>query len=83
MAEVIKEGKKMKVMAGTFPAAASDQAKRMVASMADEGIKGFSVKPAENLPGYIQVVIECDTKEAADKVIQEAKAKKITVCICE
>ncbi len=75
--------KKVKVFAGTFPAASSDQAKKMLKGIEAAGLKGFAVKGSQELPGYIQVAVECEGKEAADKLIREAAEKKITLCIAE
>ena len=75
--------KKFKVIAGTFPAAGADQARKMLSTLELAKIKGFSIKPVEKMPGYIQVISKYTTKEDAEKAIQEAAEKKITLCIAE
>lgn len=85
MAEV-KEAKvteQIKVLAGTFPEAHGDQARKMVRSLKEAKMEGFEVKPAKDMPGYIQVIAECKDKEAAEAMIKQAAGKKIKICIAK
>lgn len=71
-----KEGP-IRVIAGTYPAACGDYAKKLRGSLEAAEIKGFKVEPAKNLPGYIMVSAECGSREEAKKLIEQAAAKKI------
>lgn len=82
MAEV-KATDQIRVLAGTFPAAHGDQAKKLSDSLKAAKIDGFAVKPAKNMPGYIQVIAECKDKEAAEKLIKEAAGKKFKIVLAE
>lgn len=75
--------KKFKVIAGTFPVSGGDQARKMLATLESAEIKGFSIKPVEKMPGYIQVISIYTTKEDAEKAIQEAAEKKIILSIAK
>lgn len=44
---------KARVLAGTFPAAATDQAKKLLSGMEAAGLKGYKMGAAPDLPGYI------------------------------
>ena len=79
MAEV----KQIKVLAGTFPAAHGDQARKLKESLKAAGLGEFMVKKAEHKPGYIMVAAECADQEAADEMIKKAKAAKIRICVVE
>lgn len=74
---------KARVLAGTFPAAATDQAKKLLSGMEAAGLEGYKVGAAPDLPGYIQVAQECNSKEEAEAAVKAAADKKINVCICE
>ena len=78
-----KKAEQIKVLAGTFPAASGDQAHKLAAGLKAAKIEGFVVKPAANMPGYIQVVAECKDKEAADAMIKDAAGKKFKICIAK
>lgn len=67
----------IRVIAGTFPAAGGDYAKKLKESLETAEIKGFKVEPDKNLPGYIMVSAECSSREEAKKLIEQAAAKKI------
>lgn len=73
----------IKVLAGTFPATHGDQAKKLAAGLKEAKMEGFAVKPAANMPGYIQVVAECKDKAAADAMIKAAAVKKFKLCIAK
>ncbi len=83
MATETKTTERIKVLAGTFPAAHGDQAKRLAAGLREAKIEGFAVRPAANMPGYIQVIAECKDKAAADALIKEAAGKKFKLCIAK
>ena len=83
MATETKAAEQIKVLAGTFPAAHGDQAKKLVERMKEAKIEGFKVKPDANMPGYIQVTAECKDKEAADAMIKDAAKKKFKLCIAK
>lgn len=74
---------KARVLAGTFPAAATDQAKKLLSGMEAAGLKGYKMGAAPDFPGYIQVAQECNSKEEAEAAVKAAADKKINVCICE
>lgn len=82
MAEV-KTTKQIKVLAGTFPAAHGDQARKLKEALKEAKIDGFAVKPAKDMPGYIQVIAECKDKAAAEAMISQAAAKKLKLCIAK
>lgn len=82
MAEV-KTTEQIKVLAGTFPAAHGDQARKLKEALKEAKIDGFAVKPAKDMPGYIQVIAECKDKEAAEKLIKEAAGKKFKIVLAE
>ena len=79
MAEV-KETKEIRVLAGTFPAAHGDQARKLAGSLKEAKMEGFTVKPAKDMPGYIQVVAECKDEEAAAALIKQGREKKFNLC---
>lgn len=74
---------KIKVLAGTFPATCGDQAKKLLASLKEAKIEGFAVKPAANMPGYIQVIVECKDQAAAEALIKDGAEKKFKLCIAK
>lgn len=74
---------KARVLAGTFPAAATDQAKKLLSGMEAAGLKGYKMGAAPDLPGYIQVAQECASQAEAEATVKEAADKKINVCICK
>lgn len=78
-----KAAEQIKVLAGTFPAAHGDQARKLAGSLKEAKVEGFTVKPAKDMPGYIQVIAECKDKEAADAMIKAAAGKKIKLCIAK
>jgi hypothetical protein len=82
MAEV-KTTEQIKVLAGTFPAAHGDQARKLKEALKEAKIDGFTVKPAKDMPGYIQVIAECKDKAAAEAMISQAAAKKLKLCIAK
>lgn len=83
MATETKTAEQIKVLAGTFPASCGDQAMKLVAGLKDAKIEGFAVKPAANMPGYIQVIAKCENKAAADAMIKAAAVKKFKLCIAK
>lgn len=83
MAVETKKVEKVKVLAGTFPAASGDWAHKLAAGLKAAKIEGFVVKPATNMPGYIQVVTECKDKAEADAIIKESAGKKFKLCIAK
>ena len=83
MAAEAKAAEQIRVLAGTFPAACSDQAKRLTEGLWKAKIEGFTVKPAKSMPGYIQVIAECKGKEAAEAMIKDAAGKKFNLCIAK
>lgn len=83
MATETKAAEQIKVLAGTFPAAHGDQAKKLVARLKEAKIEGFTVKTAKNMPGYIQVIAECKDKTEADAMIKDAAGKKFKLCIAK
>lgn len=82
MAET-KTTEQIKVLAGTFPAAHGDQARKLKEALKEAKIDGFAVKPAANMSGYIQVIADCKDKEAAEAMIKAAAGKKIKLCIAK
>lgn len=82
MAEV-KATEQIKVLAGTFPAAHGDQARKLAGSLKEAKMEGFTVKPAKDMPAYIQVIAECKDKEAAEAMIKQAAGKKFKLCIAK
>lgn len=82
MAEA-KTTEQIKVLAGTFPVAHGDQARKLKEALKEAKIDGFAVKPAKEMPGYIQVIAECKDKAAAEAMISQAAAKKMKLCIAE
>ena len=75
-----KEGP-IRVIAGTFPAACGDYAKKLKGSLEAAEMKDFKVEPAKDLPGYIMVSAECGSREEAKKLIEQAAAKKIRLSL--
>lgn len=67
----------IRVIAGTFPAACGDYAKKLRVSMEAAGMKDFKVEPAKDMPGYIMVSAECGSRAEAEQLIEQAAAKKI------
>ena len=51
MATETKAAARIRVLAGTFPAAHADQAKRLAAALREAKIEGFAVRTAANMPG--------------------------------
>lgn len=85
MAEV-KEAKateQIKVLAGTFPAAHGDQARKLAEELKEAKIEGFAVKPAKDMPGYIQVIADCKDQAAAAAMIKQGTEKKIRLCLAK
>lgn len=74
---------KARVLAGTFPAAATDQAKKLLSGMEAAGLKGYKMGATPDLPGYIQVAQECASQAEAEAAVKAAADKKINVCICK
>lgn len=74
---------KARVLAGTFTAAATDQAKKLLSGMEAAGMKGYKMGAAPDLPGYIQVAQECASQAEAEAAVKAAADKKINVCICK
>lgn len=58
------EKKKVKVLAGTFPANQKELADKRMEALKAAGLEGFT--KATDLPGYIKVEKEADQKEAAE-----------------
>lgn len=69
------------VLAGTFPTMSGNLAKSKAKKMADAGIQGFEIKPAKD-KGYICVAKTVEGQEEANKLIQEAAKKGISLGIC-
>lgn len=67
----------IRVIAGTFPAACGDYAKKLNESLKKEEMKGFKVEPAKDMPGYIMVFAECENRAEAEQLIEQGEAKKI------
>lgn len=82
MAEV-KATEQIKVLAGTFPAAHGDQARKLAEKLKEAKIEGFAVKPAKDMPGYIQVIADCKDKEAAEAMIKQEAGKKIKLSLAK
>ncbi|MBO5484895.1 MAG: hypothetical protein J5979_06775 [Lachnospiraceae bacterium] len=82
MAET-KATEQIKVLAGTFPAAHGDQARKLAGKLKEAKIEGFAVKPAKEMPGYIQVIADCKDKAAAEDMIKQGAEKKIKLCMAK
>lgn len=67
----------IRVIAGTFPAACGDYAKKLKERLEAAEMKDFKVEPAKNMPGYIMVSAERGSREEAKQLIEQAAAKKI------
>ena len=67
----------IRVIAGTFPAACGDYAKKLKDRLEEAGMKDFKVEPAKDMPGYIMVSAERGSRAEAEKLIEQAAAKKI------
>ena len=67
----------IRVIAGTFPAACGDYAKRLREGLEAAGMKDFKVEPAKDMPGYIMVSAERGSRAEAERLIEQAAAKKI------
>lgn len=67
----------IRVIAGTFPAACGDYAKKLKESLEAAEMKDFKVEPAKDMPGYIMVSAERGSREEAKQLIEQAAAKKI------
>ena len=78
MAEV-KNAKEapIRVIAGTFPAACGDYAKKLREGLEAAGMKDFKVEPAKDMPGYIMVSAERGSRAEAEQLMEQAAAKKI------
>ena len=67
----------IRVIAGTFPAACGDYAKKLKDRLEEAGMKDFKVEPAKDMPGYIIVSAERGSRAEAEQLIEQAAAKKI------
>ena len=67
----------IRVIAGTFPAACGDYAKKLKDRLEEAGMKDFKVEQAKDMPGYIMVSAERGSRAEAEQLIEQAAAKKI------
>lgn len=72
-----QEKKPIRVIAGTYTATCGNFAQKLKKELEAAGLNDFKVAPAADLPGYIMVAKECSTEADAQKLIEDAKAKKI------